>query len=188
LVAIQQLQRLRPRSEQKRSPGCDQARGTSSQSPCAALCRTLYLIAHAAGATSCVGVVAHLDGFAMISLSRRHDGCIQAVPGYRRRFGATRDLKELRSQLYDQNNRCRCQNRRRPWSGQIDTDSIPLRSAKLPNLAARHAESRRPRLPQASRVVGVFLVLILGRFRNCGVCCFRLLDAEFLEALIFGLG
>jgi hypothetical protein len=174
LVAIQQLQRLRPRSEQKRSPGRDQARATSSRSPCPALCRTLYLIAYAAGATVA-------SGWSPIWI---HPSCSRD----QRRFGATRDLKELRSQLYDQNNRCRRQNRRRPWNGQIDTDSIPLRSAKLPNLAARHAESRRPRLPQASRVAGVFLVLILGRSRNCGVCCFRLLDAEFIEALIFGLG
>jgi len=29
---------------------------------------------------------------------------------------------------------------------------------------------------------------ILSRSRNRSVCCFRLLDAEFLEALIFGLG
>ena len=66
--------------------GCDQARGMSSQSPCLALCRTLYFIAYAAGATSCVGVVLQLDGFAMIFLSRRHDGCTQAVPGLSETF------------------------------------------------------------------------------------------------------
>jgi len=55
-------------------------RETSSQSPCLALCRTLYFIAYAAGATSCVGVVAHLDGFAMIFLSRRLNGCTHGVP------------------------------------------------------------------------------------------------------------
>jgi hypothetical protein len=103
LVAIQQLQRLRARSEQKRSPGVRSSKRDELAISLPALCRTLYLIVYAAGPTSCVGVVAHLDGFAMICLSRRHDRCTQAVPGCQRRFGATRDLKELRSQLYDQN-------------------------------------------------------------------------------------
>jgi hypothetical protein len=58
----------------------ERERETSSQSPCLALCGTLYFIAYAAGATSCVGVVADLDGFAMIFLSRRRDGSTQAVP------------------------------------------------------------------------------------------------------------
>ena len=181
------MQRLRPRSEQKRSPGARSDKRDELAISLPSLCRTLDLIAYAPGSTSCVGG-AHLDGFAMISYRVGTTDAPKLYPGIR-------DVSEQRgiSKGCGRNytiriNRCRCQNRRRPWSGQIDTDSIPLRSAKLPNLAARHAESRRLRLPQASRAAGVFLVLILGRSRNCGVCCFRLLDAEFLEALIFGLG
>jgi hypothetical protein len=55
----------------------------SSQSPCLGLCRTLYIIAYAAERHSCVGVVARLDGFAMILLiapaRRMHPSCSQAL-------------------------------------------------------------------------------------------------------------
>src|SRR5271155_2487911 len=93
LVAIQQLQRLRPRSEQKRSSGARSGKRDELAISLPALCRTLYLIAYTAGAQVALGgrpFGRGRDDILIASARRMHPSCSRVSETFRSNEGSQR--------------------------------------------------------------------------------------------------